>query len=123
MLDKLKAGVSLADIAAADQLMVEAKWGLKRQGTDIMPAWAIAQIFRTAKDAYGSAEGKTATERIVLRVTDIKIPAFDANSPAAKCIFDQLKNPTMTSCWANTWRGSKPTSAPASICRAPQGGR
>jgi peptidyl-prolyl cis-trans isomerase D len=90
--DKLKAGASLADIAAADPLTVETKWGLKRQGTDIMPARAIAQIFRTAKDAYGSAEGNTATERIIFRVTDIKIPDFDPNSPAAKGIFDQLKN-------------------------------
>jgi peptidyl-prolyl cis-trans isomerase D len=72
--------------------MVETKWGLKRQGTDIMPARAIAQIFRTAKDAYGSAEGNTATERIIFRVTDIKIPAFDPNSPAAKGIFDQLRS-------------------------------
>ncbi len=90
--DKLKAGASLADIATADALMVETKWGLKRQGTDIMPARAIAQIFRTGKDAYGSAEGNTATERIIFRVTDIKIPDFDANSPAAKGIFDQLRN-------------------------------
>jgi peptidyl-prolyl cis-trans isomerase D len=90
--DKLKGGAALADVAAADALMVETKWGLKRQGTDIVPARAIAQIFRTAKDAYGSAEGNTATERIIFRVTDIKIPAFDANSPAAKGIFDQLRN-------------------------------
>jgi peptidyl-prolyl cis-trans isomerase D len=92
ILDKLKAGTSLADIAAADALTVEPKWGLKRQGTGIMPARAIAQIFRTAKDAYGSAEGNSATEHIIFRVTDIKIPEFDPNSPAAKGIFDQLRN-------------------------------
>jgi peptidyl-prolyl cis-trans isomerase D len=92
MLDKLKGGASLADVAAADALTVETKWGLKRQGTNIVPARAIPQIFRTAKDAYGSAEGNSTTERIIFRVTDIKIPAFDANSPAAKGIFDQLRN-------------------------------
>jgi peptidyl-prolyl cis-trans isomerase D len=91
IIDKLKSGTSLADIAAADDLKVDTKWGLKRQGTDILPARVISQIFRTAKDAIGSSEGQNATDRFIFRVTDIKVPTFDAGSAAAKAIADQLK--------------------------------
>jgi peptidyl-prolyl cis-trans isomerase D len=91
ILDKLKSGTSLADVAAADGLKPDTKWGLKRQGTDILPARVIGQIFRTAKDAVGSSEGQGATERVIFRVTDIKVPTFDANSTGAKAIADQLK--------------------------------
>jgi peptidyl-prolyl cis-trans isomerase D len=92
IVDKLKSGTSLADVAAADGLKVETKWGIKRQGTEILPARVIAQIFRTAKDAVGSSEGQTATDRVIFRVTDIKVPTFDADSAAVKSITDQLKN-------------------------------
>jgi peptidyl-prolyl cis-trans isomerase D len=91
IVDKLKSGTPLADVAAADALKVETKWGIKRQGTEILPARVIAQIFRTAKDAVGSSEGRTATERVIFRVTDIKVPTFDAGSATAKSIIDQLK--------------------------------
>jgi peptidyl-prolyl cis-trans isomerase D len=78
-------------VAAADGLKLDTKWGLKRQGTDILPARVISQIFRTAKDAVGSSEGQSATERVIFRVTDIKVPTFDAGSTGAKAIADQLK--------------------------------
>src|SRR5580700_6605277 len=43
IVDKLKSGTSLADVATADGLKVETKWGLKRQGTDVLPARVISQ--------------------------------------------------------------------------------
>jgi peptidyl-prolyl cis-trans isomerase D len=92
IMDKLKSGVALADVAAAEQLKLDTRWGLKRQGTDIMPASVVSQVFRTAKDAVGSSQGQNATERIIFRVTDIKVPTFDANSATVKNISDQLKN-------------------------------
>jgi peptidyl-prolyl cis-trans isomerase D len=92
IVDKLKAGTTLADIAAADQLMVETKWGLKRQGTAIMPPAVVAQVFRTPKDGVGTADGKTPTERIIFKVTDIKEPTFEAGGAAAKPLQDQLRN-------------------------------
>ena len=91
IVDKLKSGASLADVAAADGLTVDTKWGLKRQGTAILPARVVAEIFRTAKDVVGSAEGQNATERMIFRVTDIKVPTFDANSATVKSLTDQLK--------------------------------
>jgi peptidyl-prolyl cis-trans isomerase D len=92
IVDKLKAGTPLADVAAADQLIVETKWGLKRQGTAVMPPAVVAQVFRTPKDGIGTADGKTRTERIIFKVTDIKEPAFEAGGAAAKPLQDQLRN-------------------------------
>jgi peptidyl-prolyl cis-trans isomerase D len=92
IVDKLKAGTSLADIAAADMLMVETKWGIKRQGTPILPAAVVAEIFRTPKDGIGSAEGKTQDERVIFKVTEIKEPTFEAGGAAAKPLQDQLRN-------------------------------
>ena len=92
IVDKLKAGTPLADVAGADQLMVETKFGLKRQEAAILPAAAIARIFRTPKDGIGSADGKTPTERIIFKVTDIKEPSFEAGGAAAKPLQDQLRS-------------------------------
>ena len=92
IMDKLKSGIPIADVAAAEQLKLDTRSGLKRQGTEAMPARVVSQIFRTAKDAVGSSEGQNATDRIIFRVTDIKVPAFDANSATVKSISEQLKN-------------------------------
>jgi len=91
ILGKLKAGASLAEVAAADGLTVESKSGLKRQGSTLLPPRVIMEVFRTPKDAVGSAEGQNATERVIFKVTDIKVPAFDPNSEAVKRLADQLK--------------------------------
>jgi peptidyl-prolyl cis-trans isomerase D len=51
----------------------------------------IADVFRTAKGAGGTAEGKEPTQRIVFQVTDVKDPAFDPKSSEAKGIEDTLR--------------------------------
>jgi peptidyl-prolyl cis-trans isomerase D len=89
---KLKSGASLAEVAAAEGLMVETKWGLKRQGAAQLPARVISEVFRTAKDAVGSAEGGNPTDRVIFRVTDIKVPTFDGNSTTTTRLLDQLKS-------------------------------
>jgi peptidyl-prolyl cis-trans isomerase D len=91
IVDKLKSGTAFAEVAAAEGLKADLRWGLKRQGGNLLPPRVITEVFRTAKDAVGSAEGQNATERVIFRVTDIKVPAFDPNSAAAKGITDQLK--------------------------------
>ena len=92
MVGKLKSGTSLADVAAADGLMVETKSGLKRQAGAPMPPRVVTEVFRAAKDAVGSADGQSAADRVIFRVTDIKVPTFDANSTAVKRSLDQLKD-------------------------------
>jgi peptidyl-prolyl cis-trans isomerase D len=92
MLDKIKAGASFADVAAAEKLKVEWRPGIKRGGTGsgLSPA-AVTEIFNTAKDSASSVEGATPAERIVFRLTEIKVPPLDPQSTEAKRIDDALK--------------------------------
>jgi peptidyl-prolyl cis-trans isomerase D len=89
---KLKSGASLAEVAAAEGLTVQSKSGLKRQGGAELPPRVISEVFRIAKDAVGSAEGQNPTDRVIFRVTDVKVPAFDANSVTTTRLMDQLKS-------------------------------
>ena len=78
MLDKIKAGTSFADAAAADKLKVEWRPGIKRGAppAGLTPA-AVTEIFKSPQDSVGSVEGASPTERIVFRVTEIKVPPLD----------------------------------------------
>ena len=95
MLDKVKGGTSFNDVAAADQLKVEWRPGIKRSSTPPgLSAGAVAEVFRTAQDAAGTVEGASPTERVVFRVTEIKVPPLDMQSSDTKRIDDALKNRT-----------------------------
>jgi peptidyl-prolyl cis-trans isomerase D len=91
LLGKVKSGTSLADIAAAEGLKVESASGLKRQGGAALPPRVITAAFRLDKDQAGSAEGQNAAERVIFRVTDIKVPTFDANAFTTTQMVEQLK--------------------------------
>lgn len=88
---KLKSGATLADVAAAEGLKVETKGGLKRQ-SQLMPPRVTSEVFRLAKDQVGSAEGGKADERLIFRVTGIKVPAFEPSSADASKNIEQLKS-------------------------------
>ena len=93
MLDKIKAGTSFADVTAADKLKVEWRPGIKRGSPPAgIPAAAVAEVFKTPQDASGTAEGATPTERMVFRVTEIKVPPLDPQAEDAKRIEDALKS-------------------------------
>jgi peptidyl-prolyl cis-trans isomerase D len=95
ILDKLKAGTPLADVAAANSLKVETMTGIKR-GQASQPASgalsqaAVAAVFRTAKDAPGKAEASQPGEQVVFRVTDIVVPTLDAASADTKRVVETL---------------------------------
>jgi peptidyl-prolyl cis-trans isomerase D len=91
LMDKLKAGTSLTDAVAADGLKVETKAAIKR-GENAAPfsANTTEVIFRTAKDAYASADAAQPGEQIVFRVTDIVIPSADLASIESKRLQDTL---------------------------------
>ena len=85
MLDKLKAGGTLAEIAAANHLKVETLTGLKRgEPTGPLSAAGIDAVFRTAKDAVGKTQAAQPAEQVVFRVTDIVVPVIDMSSEEAK---------------------------------------
>jgi peptidyl-prolyl cis-trans isomerase D len=85
MLDKLKAGETLAQVAAADHLKVVNLGGLKRgEASPPLSAAGVDAVFRTAKDAGGKADGAQPGEQIVFRVTDIVVPSLDMASEEGK---------------------------------------
>ncbi len=90
---KIKAGASLADLAAAEGAKVENAAGLQRGGgADAVPPDVVAAVFRTPKDAAGAAAGKEPTERIVFRVTGIAVPPLDMEAAETKQLVTTLDN-------------------------------
>jgi peptidyl-prolyl cis-trans isomerase D len=92
MLDKLKAGAKLDDLAKAANVPVEKTKWLKRRGdnNDLPPA-AVAVLFQTAKGEAAVADGKQPTERIVMVVDSVTEPTFDAAAPDVKQLADALR--------------------------------
>jgi peptidyl-prolyl cis-trans isomerase D len=91
MLDKLKAGSSLADLAAASGLKVETITGLKRgAASPPLSAGATDKLFVTPKDAAASADAEQPGDQVVFRVSDIVVPKTDMNSDAVKSIAQAL---------------------------------
>jgi peptidyl-prolyl cis-trans isomerase D len=85
MVDKLKAGTPFAEIAAADKLKVEWLPGIKRgQNPASLSAAGVDEVFRTAKDAAGTALGPRPASRTVFRVTEVNVPQLDLKSAEAK---------------------------------------
>jgi peptidyl-prolyl cis-trans isomerase D len=85
VLDKLKGGAKLAEVAAADQMNVQTLTGIKRaDAPPPLSAAAVDAIFRTRKDEFGMAEAAQAGEQVVFKVTDIVIPTLDIASEEAK---------------------------------------
>jgi peptidyl-prolyl cis-trans isomerase D len=91
IVDKLKAGGTLADIATAHHLKLETLTGLKRgDASGALSAAAVDAVFRTAKDAVGMAEAREPGEQVVFRVTDIVVPPLDMASEEVKRTVDTL---------------------------------
>lgn len=87
MLEKVKGGTSFAEVAAADNLKVETTFGLKRgRPSGAFSAPAVEALFRTAKDAFGTADGQSPGQRIVFKVTDVTVPTLDPQSEDGKRI-------------------------------------
>jgi peptidyl-prolyl cis-trans isomerase D len=93
LLDKIKAGTSFTDAAAADKLNVEFRPGFKRNGppTGLSPA-VVTEVFKTPQGQVGSAEGSSPAERIVFRVNEIKVPPLDAEAADVKRIDEALRS-------------------------------
>jgi peptidyl-prolyl cis-trans isomerase D len=92
MVEKLKGGTSFAELAGAYKLTPAWISGLKRASPPpSIPARAVDQIFQTPKDGAGSAEGATATDRIVFKVNEIIVPTLDPQAAEVKRIEDGLR--------------------------------
>jgi peptidyl-prolyl cis-trans isomerase D len=91
IVEQIKSGKSFEEAVAGQNLKIESAKSVKRSGAEALSQPTVAAIFRTAKDAAGSADGKDASERVVFKVTDITSPAYNAESPEAKRISDTLR--------------------------------
>ncbi len=92
LVDKIKGGTAFADAAKADDLKVEWRPGLKRGATPPgLSGVAVAEVFRTPKDSVGTVEGATPAERIVFRVTEIKVPPLDTEGANSKRVDEALR--------------------------------
>jgi len=84
ILDKLKNGGTLEAVAAANGVKVETAADITRtKPPEAISGRMIDAIFHTALDAYASAEGDKPTQWTVFRVTDVKTPSLDKNTPNA----------------------------------------
>src|SRR5580693_761285 len=85
ILDKLKNGDTLEAIGSTNGVKVETATDITRtKPPETISARMIDAIFHTALDAYASAEGDKPTQWTVFRVTDVKTPSLDRNTPNAK---------------------------------------
>jgi peptidyl-prolyl cis-trans isomerase D len=91
MLDKLKTGTPLAELAKAAGLQVQTRNDIKRGNAQppLAPR-TIDAIFRTAKDGYGAAEAAAPAEQVVFRVTEITMPPIDEKSEEVTRLRDSL---------------------------------
>ncbi len=93
MLAKLKAGTAFAQVASEADLKVETSSGLqRRKPAGFIPAKVVDAVFKTPKDATGTSDGDTQTQRYVFRVTEVVEPPFDTNLPEAKQLSGSLQN-------------------------------
>ena len=93
LVDKLKGGGSMVELAAANNLKPASATGIKRQAAnEALSGAAVAAIFRTPKGQAGSADAKEPVERMVFRVTDVVVPPFDPNSAESKKISETVRN-------------------------------
>ena len=92
MIEKLKGGAAMAEVAALVNGKAEWLPGLKRSSAPpAIPARAVADIFNLPKDGVGQADGATATDRIVFKVNEIIVPAFDPETAEAKRMDEALR--------------------------------
>jgi len=90
-LDKVKAGTALAEAAAADNLKVENRAGIKRAVTTApLSERTIDAIFRTAKGTAASAPAEQPGEQIVFSVTEVVAPTTDLASEESKRLRETL---------------------------------
>jgi peptidyl-prolyl cis-trans isomerase D len=71
LVEKLKGGTPLNDLAAAEGLTVQTSFGIKRAGNTVTVPPRVAQaVFQLEKDQSGSAEGNPG-EWVVFHLTDV----------------------------------------------------
>ena len=92
LLERLKAGTPLAQLAETEKLKVETASLQRSTRSENLPAAAIEAVFRTPPGSADTADGETRNERIIFRVTEATTPPFDLASAEGKQLQDNLRN-------------------------------
>ncbi len=91
ILEKIQAGSTLAEAAAARQLKLETMAGIKRgAASPPLSAAAVDAVFRTRKEGEAKADAISPPDLVVFRVTDIEVPTLDMASGDAKRLIETL---------------------------------
>jgi peptidyl-prolyl cis-trans isomerase D len=92
LLSKLKTGTPFDTVAAANNVKVQTATNLKRGPvSNGIPAKVIDAAFHTANSGFGSSEGDKPTQWFLFRVSDVKTPPLDPNSPDGKKLVQLLQ--------------------------------
>jgi peptidyl-prolyl cis-trans isomerase D len=89
LIEKLRAGASLEDIAKENGAKLERANGVKRAPHPNLATAAILAIFDVAKHGAGSAAVEGG--RLVFQVKDATTPAYDPAAPDAKVVAEQVR--------------------------------
>ena len=93
LFERLKAGASLEDIAAEIGAEVRKSENVRRAGTpEGLSRNAVDQGFAGQDGHLANADGAVAPDRILLRVDQVSIPAFLAETEDAQAITSQLES-------------------------------
>jgi peptidyl-prolyl cis-trans isomerase D len=91
ILEKVQAGLTLTEAAAAGQLKLETMTGIKRgSASPPLSAAAVDAVFRTRKEAEAKADANPPPNLVVFRVTAIEIPTLDMESSESKRLVETL---------------------------------
>jgi peptidyl-prolyl cis-trans isomerase D len=92
MVEQLKKGAKLADLAQAAGLKVDTAASFKR-GANVpgMGSAGVDAIFVAAKGDAGQADGAQGGQRVVYVVTDIVEPKIDFNSAETRTLRDNVQ--------------------------------
>lgn len=83
-------GTSMAKLAEETGLSLEIAAGVTRSGQSPIGPSAQASVFAIAKDGVTTATAANGADRLVLKVTDVVIPAFDPAEAEAKALRGQI---------------------------------
>jgi peptidyl-prolyl cis-trans isomerase D len=92
LLDKLKSGTPFDAVAKDNDLKIQTADKLTRgKASGGVSTKVVAAVFRTAKDAFGSAESDQPADWAVFRVIGVTTPPLNGAGPDAKQIEDTVK--------------------------------
>jgi peptidyl-prolyl cis-trans isomerase D len=93
ILAALKGGATLEKVAADNGVQVQKAIDLQRgKAAPNVPASVVEDVFKTAKDAVGAADGQNDTQRYVFRVMQVTDPALDASAVNVQQVKSLLQN-------------------------------